>query len=270
MITSEGPRGRFLIATPTKCGTTTLEEMCRRHRGGRAGVPVDTFRIMDWESPRRQHRMSPPLGWDDAERYLMVRNPFERYMSMYEYLKAPHNYSKFGAKEIQRSEWRGWLMGREGVRGRPMDFEQFLWWLADARAEYGSGRWIKRRGSVFEPRAFRSPWVWLDSLTDSLEALRMQGGGGEVTVLRLENFWQEMSWLVETWGLRDVSTRASIRANRTLTYAGGGRAYYGATCSARAWGVDGEWLGGGRVGDCGRCAACAVGATEEAVVLGYA
>lgn len=234
MITSDAG---FVIATPTKCGTTTLEEMCRRHRGGRAYPGLPSFRIMDWEQPRRQHRMAlPAIGsgdtgweaWGDYDRYLMVRDPYARYVSVYEYLRAPHNYSKFGAKEIQGRDWRGWKMGRQGVDGYPLSFVGFLRWLIKARDEYSTARWAKRRGDLFTPFAYRSPWVWLDSLEDSLGAFAAQPGSrqGSVCLIWVENFWPSMAVLRGEYGLRSLSVRPTIHANKTLTYKGSVRSYW--------------------------------------------
>lgn len=268
MIVGDTGSTRFVIATPTKTGTTTLEECARRHAGGRisrGGVWKPDFRIMDWEKPRRQHRMVPPEGWENARRYMTVRNPFTRWVSVYEYLKAPHNYSKFGAKEIQRSEWRGWNDDRVGVRGRPLDFEQFLWWLVDARVEYGESRWVRRRGSLTSPGAWRSPWIWLDGLDVQLETVQL--GGVEVGLLRTESLWEDLERVRAevggTW-----STRASIHANKCLRYKGPVWEYWGATCARRLW-RDGEWRGSGVVGPCGSCAACAMGLYEESAAVGY-
>lgn len=306
MITSEGIGGAFVIATPTKCGTTTLEEMCRRHRGGRAYPGLPSFRIMDWEQPRRQHRMALPAptqgtDWDMADRYMMVRNPYLRYMSMYEYLRAPHNYSKFGAREVQGREWRGLAMGKSSLWAKmaPMRFEQFLFFIAESRLIYNNGRWAKRRGDLSQPFAYRSPWVWLDSLDVSRDLLRMQGRGREVGLIRLEEIWATLGLLKEQYQLRTLSVRPTIHANRTLTYMGNGggkpgvgvagrehnsdgihavaHAYWGSIkCTARLFrGSNGDapdgvfrpervlWVPG-----C-ECAACVVGVGKEAVALGY-
>lgn len=280
MITSETDGVKnFVIATPTKCGTTTLEEMCRRHGGGRVsrgGVEVPSFRIMSWEQPRRQHRMALPSGdgWGEADRYLMVRNPYLRYMSQYEYLRAPHNYSKFGAAAIQGREWRGWNMGRVGYKHAPLRFDQFLYFIADARKAYASGRWSKKRGQSTSPVFFRSPWVWLDSLSDSQYYLAMQpGGASAVTLIMLEHFWEAMGELKARYGLKTLSVRPTIRANRTLTYhPSGARGYWsGIHCSARVFSVGrGEYMGPRDATDpeC-ECAACAIGVADEAIAFGY-
>lgn len=282
MITSEGKVGRFIIATPTKCGTTTLEEMCRRHRGGRAGEPVDTFRIMDWEKPRRQHGMVPPEGWDAAARFIMVRNPYDRWVSVYEYLLNPANYSKWGAKEIQGSQWRGkWAYGEQQRLGSrpPMNFLQFVEFVIQSRREYASGRWANKRGPFLVPFHYRSPWVWLDRLDESALKLRNQSGFNKTTdvlwSLRLENFWDGMELLKDWYGLADLSVRRSIHANRSLRRKDGvgGPTYWGGmvSCGQHVTRGEGEgMLAAGKVWDrCGICPACRLGVDVEARALGY-
>jgi hypothetical protein len=293
MITSDTKGGRFVIATPTKCGTTTLEELARRHRGGRAGKPLNSFRIMDWESPRRQHRMALPSHlvrgyWGTADRYMMVRNPWARYVSQYHYLKNPTNYSKTMAKEIQGREWGGKHTGRAWFDEDPLSFGEFLELVAEFRKVYSNKRWTKRRGELTDPAFYRSPWVWLDSQVDSLTYLGKQPGselGQGVRVLRLENIWGELRTLKERYGLDALYLKESIHANRTLTYGEGKgkpgglggyepwRAYYGLEfnmCSESfnsvAFGTctyAGYWVAGA-------CPACQVGIAKEAVQLGYA
>jgi hypothetical protein len=284
MITSENAVRPFVIATPTKCGTTTLEEMCRRHRGGRAQPGLPSFRIMDWEQPRRQHRMALPrndalvardangkvLDWGDADRYLMVRNPYKRYMSMFEYLRAPHNYSKFGAREIQGREWRGRSRAGDWSDGPPMDFEQFLKFIAASRVLYGQGRWLKRRGYIADPFAYRSPWVWLDSLTDSQRYLMVQPGDSVVRLLHLEQFWDEMAMLKHTYELKSLSVRPTIRANKTLTYMGNAADYWGGIKHGRrAFDGLGRYKGPVLSVDGCACGACMVRVGDEAAALGY-
>lgn len=266
MITSDGPLGRFVIATPTKCGTTTLEEMARRHAGGRisrGGVWQDDFRIMDWQSPRRQHAMYPPTGWESAARYLVVRSPFARYVSIYEYLRAPHNYSKWGAAEIQGREWQGTKLGRKGVGGPPMSFAQFLTFIADSRVGYGGRHWRRRRGPADNPFHFRSPWVWIDPLTYSVKCLKQGPGGASVPVwpIHLETLWDDLDALVEEWGL-DVSTRRTIHANRCLTYGQPVEDYFEGMCGP-------ELQLEGCIGGVELCPSCRVGVRYEAQALGY-
>jgi len=218
-----------------------------------------------------------PVGrWADVDRYMMVRNPFTRYMSQYEYLRAPHNYSKFGAREIQGRDWPGYDKGRPMVgkwyKREPMTFEQFLFFIDSSRFAYGDRRWTKRRGDPStDPRAWRSPWIWLVPLDVQMGHLAAAPGKGrlEVNVLRLENLWSDLTLLKSAYGLYTLDLRPSIRANKTLTY---GEAtpedYWGFAC--REIEYDGTWTYvEGRAGECGECAACRIGVWREAEALGY-
>jgi hypothetical protein len=215
--------------------------------------------------------------WRRADRYLMVRNPYTRYMSMYEYLRAPHNYTKFGAREIQGKTWGGLQRGRPSPYAdrEPMNFEEFLLWLVAARKEYGNGRWEKRRGPHTTPFAFRSPWVWLDSLVDSWHHLAAQPSEGEIRtgVVYLEHIWEHMAGLRSLYGLGTLSVRGTIRANRTLTYRdGGGAAYWGGVgCARSVFSHDGRFNARAVVFSVGcGCAACAVEVAAEAQFFSYA
>lgn len=286
MITSsEG----FLIATPTKCATTTLEAVARRHMRN-AGIDADVFRIMDWDSPRRQHRMAlPPMAeghvyeddpeqrdnaWGDVDRYLFVRNPYRRYMSIYTYLSAPANYSQWGARDIQGVDWGG--HDESKVLHHPkMSFETFLFWLADKREEAAA---LNTRGDIEDGRAYRSPWVWTDSLSESAAYLRAQPGEaeGDVEFLPMESMWTCLKTLAQDYDLAGLDL-SPIHANRSTGYGPSGAApeshefWGGIKCARKVW--RGGTYNGAAVGDavgagC-HCAACAVGVSAEALDVGY-
>lgn len=287
MITS---RGNFIIATPTKCGTTTLEEMARRHAGGRisrGGVWQEDFRIMDWEHPRRQHRMALPpqrdgdRPWGDVQRCIVVRNPYLRYLSMYMYLREARNFSQWGAREVQGSAWPGPMAQR--LHHEPMAFETFLHWLADRRADARARRVVRQRGDLRTGRAYRSPWVWLDPLPSSVVALASQPGSqaGVVVLLKLEALEQDLGAVLKRSGVSVAAGRGGsvvgIRANRTMSLAGAG----GDSAAGEGWawgGVRhgrhvfdhmGAFQGPCEVVDGCTCGACVILAAEEARFLGY-
>lgn len=290
MITS---KGKFIIATPTKCGTTTLEELARRHAGGRisrGGVWDESFRIMDWEAPRRQHRMALPPdrgvseGWGNVDRYVVVRNPYLRYLSIYMYLKEPRNFSQWGAREVQGCNWPGQSNYR--LAHEPMCFETFLQWLVDKRAEYSSaGLMGKRRGAVYEGRAYRSPWVWLDPLPRSVWFLASQSGSqqGRVSLLRLENLEADLGEVLDG---HDVALRRwdrlglHIWANKTIGLqklgagdrglaASQGWAWGGIRHGRKVFSADGTYAGPVERHDGCDCGACLIDAGAEAQFCGY-
>jgi hypothetical protein len=222
--------------------------------------------------------MVPPDGWHDADRWFLARSPITRYVSMYEYLRAPHNYSKFGAREVQGRYWGG--IGKPGMRSDyafedPMNFREFMRFLAYSREAYTARRWVRRRGPLDSPYAWRSPWIWLDPLDKQREvflrpAWTLLRGWGD---LRLETLWDDLDALMLRYGLDgEVSTKRSIHANKTLTYSGEGveryMHYYSGTCLwyALERGAGVRWADEHR---CGTCAACALDVVGECARLGY-
>lgn len=331
MITGETDKGRFVLATPTKCGTTTLEAVANRHARNEPGEK-DAFRIMDWDSPRRQHRMCLPpavtdraghpsddmvdemvknghLGpddvgsawpeadsageWSDADRWLLVRNPFTRYMSVYTYLRAPANYSQWGARLVQGREWGG--HDPEKVYDTdPMTFNQFLLFLSAQREINGSPQWGSRRGPLNDGRAYRSPWVWTDSLTMSLEFLTNQpclgcneegddpadcsftGVAHEVRYIHLETVWEDLALMSAEYGLGEAGLLlGGLHSNRSTGYGDKGAApgsdefWGGIKCVKRVFkGRKFRGLQSMRCSD-DTCGACRIGVVAEAEELGY-
>lgn len=304
MITGETEEGKFIIATPTKCGTTTIETVAKRHARQEPG-DADIFRIMDWDKPRRQHRMAlPPMvmddaagdidimhegeriqygvegdwaDWGDAARYLLVRNPFTRYISMYTYLSAPANYSQWGARTIQGRAWGGHDSSRR-IDSDPMGFEEFLIWLAQQRElNYDPNK----RGSLTTGFAYRSPWVWTDSLTMSQDFLASQpAADGEesgviMDYIRLENVWLDLASLLRMYGIEEDVTLGGIHSNRSTGRGDGGAVpgseefWGGISCTRKVFKKRKfRPLGAMTVDGCG-CGACRIGVVREAEALGY-
>lgn len=321
MICGKTERGQYIIATPTKCGMTTLKELARRHAGqhisdadrllidtsrlGRQAPPIANFRQANWEEPSRDHRMSIPLdgqeGWGTADRWMLVRNPFARWVSVYEYLRLGRNYSQWMARAVQGSAWpKNDTHYNPWSECDPMDYGEFLDMIVSKRLEFFSNRMIKRRGFYTDARAYRSPWIWTDTLWESYHYLKDQPTlgtlsprdsdrwwRGEIQFLHIERIWEDLELLVERYGLYSppLSLRRSIHANRT-TYrhldghpvkADKGdsdywRAYYGprfGLCTP-----DGEWKCAAASGAAGagpedECAVCRLAMHAEAAVLGY-
>lgn len=279
MITGVTDKGAFIIGTPTKCATTTIESLARRHQRNSDGA-VD-FRLMDWDSPRRQHRMALPppcdwfADWSRARRYLLVRNPYRRYMSVYEYLRAPHNYSQWGARAVQGREWPGLAENAWGDDD-PMTFGEFLEFIVNTRTELAR-RGAVKRGDTTDGRAYRSPWVWTDSLADSLHLLAAQPGKGgrSVKFIRLENLEEDLGALARRFGIKGGNW-GGLRSNRTVRPFLGTPAETWAEfeCSRDVFGgKDGKTFRPALVTDWGdecECVVCRLGVAAEALVLGYA
>jgi hypothetical protein len=287
MIAGENKKGkRFTIATPTKCGTTSLEALA--HRLGRAAGGFEPeFRIMDWDRPRRQHRMALPprydpmtgkFGedygeWGDARRFIITRNPYRRYMSVFEYLRAPANYSQWGAARVQGWDWPGESETKR-VNRDPMNFGDFLLWLADERENPDWGTWGKRRDSLAVGRAYRSPWVWTDPLDFSREALDAQPGGGKTVVLWMERLWGEdgtMAALVRKYGLGIELPSRPPHSNRSKASSTPPQEYWGTwPHSKRVYNGRGEFrpFRSAFVQGCD-CPPCRIGVHTEAATLAY-
>jgi hypothetical protein len=214
MIISEA--GRFFIATPTKCGTTTLESIAARNMREGEG---ETLRVLDdpdtGDTRRRQHRMVVPQGHNDWNRYMLVRHPYSRMTSVYEYLLAPANYSQWGAREIQGNAWPGARRGMMVDRA-PMDFLSFLRWLEGERVKSASSEMVGARGDTGTSRAYRSPWVWTDSLGESLGYLKAGRAVRSVSLIRLEQLWEDLEWLYRKHELDwDSINTGRLHSNRS-------------------------------------------------------
>lgn len=235
---------KLLIATPTKCGTTSLEHAVKKHikQGGDPDI-IDIFRVPF--EPRRQHRMSYPevLGFNGLDRYrrlMVVRDPRKRWESVYKYLGDPAQYSQWGSKYVQGRNWPGIeKLGREGVDADPMTFVQFLRWMFWVRDEHKAP---ERRGSLADGFAYRAPWVWSDGLDFSAKQWKPEA------VIRTEHLWDDFGAL----GL-EIEPSGNGHANAT-----------GHRSPAVSW--DGTCEGNGCVEARtagGKCAACKLGIPAE-------
>ena len=187
--------GKWFIATPTKTGTHSLEAIANR---------PDNADLMEvaGQSPgdnrRRMHRMAPDPTWGGYRGYLLVRNPWSRWVSVYEYLRAPKFYAQWGAKAVQGNTWGG-SNDPDVLRslGPPMSFERFLSWILHQRAEHYTTTSLHRRGFPSDSHAYRSPWIWLDSLTVSRRLLDANlNGVGPSGLLHLEHLEEELLRIV--------------------------------------------------------------------------
>ena len=249
----------FVIATPTKCGTTTIEHVAKRHNDPSFAIAAEIL-------PRRQHRMVMPTEAAEAgyRKMLLVRNPFTRYMSVYEYLRAPQNYSQWGARWVQGRLWPGKKYG-EWMEQDPMTFEEFLQFLIASRTNKAVR---KKRDALDQPRAYRSPWVWTDSLAMSYQALLANPGRDGVTLLRMESLWADLSAINHRYGV-GIDLKP-IHANRNKHYGSRDlRQYWAIGCKAKK-----VKKGGFLIPDLeGKakcdCVVCSLGVVTEAQMFGY-
>lgn len=132
MIVSE--THRFVIATPVKTATKSIESAARRG-GLRQVKPLE-------------HRMGVPKEYEDYDRFIMVRNPWARLPSVYEWLRRDGN----------KSQWP------RGHQAATEPFGAFLRFYAVARGLALRDRSDKRLVNG------RAPHMWVDSY-GTLESL---------------------------------------------------------------------------------------------------
>jgi len=178
-----------VIATPTKCGTTSIEALARS-RGSRLGLT--TVRP-------RQHRMVVPDEYANFRRYMMVRNPYDRLASIYLYLSNPSNYS----------QWAHWEVVDK-------TFTQFLYWYVRMRDHYNIQLAVDPGGAAHDDRWYKSPNLWLVSLGECMQVLQPQG------LIRLENLEADLK---ETG--RDEWGGKMLHSNRSTNRKKETRAMYG-------------------------------------------
>jgi hypothetical protein len=174
MIVSE--TAGFIIATPTKCGSTSLKSMARRHE---KHFDDEAFTVLHTGDKHRfyQHRMIPGEDRIDYDRYIIVRHPARRYLSIYDYMRSYTNYSAWSANIAQGDEWPEFCGGKpngnkQRRQGPPLTFSEYMWYLVEQRDVVNDpsnpeNHW-KRGNTEDDPSAFRAPWVWTDSLYDSM------------------------------------------------------------------------------------------------------
>ena len=111
---------RFVILTPTKTGTFSLEAALKE-RGG-------------WEQRMPRHGMEIPKAWHKATVLVMCRNPYHRLVSMYHYgkVKKHSRLLKWGQHGFPAFV-RNWLDAR--AKGKPHDWVTLVSEYLDAARE---------------------------------------------------------------------------------------------------------------------------------------
>lgn len=140
---------RIVIATPTKCGKTTIESMVRR------SMTADISRNLEVVRPG-QHRLDCPEQARGYVRYMMVRDPWRRLLSQWSFLANPKSKGEHRAKEIQQ-----------------LSFAQFVeWWLA-YRTEYME--WQVPWKELPAAGLWSAPARWLMTLKECAEVWHPDG-----------------------------------------------------------------------------------------------
>lgn len=124
--------GKFVMTSPTKCGTQSLHALANATHG------------MEWF--RTNHMTDVPSKYSTLPRWLMVRNPYSRLVSMYSFLTRQRQWA---ARPIHQANG-----------GKGMTFDQFVRFMREQRAEH-----------LDSPKAtsLRAPWVYIWSLSEFSE-----------------------------------------------------------------------------------------------------
>lgn len=151
---------KFIIACPTKTGTNSMRAIVEKHR--RAGGSADVLDLLTGEATTR-HRIAPPPGKEKYTRFMMVREPRARLVSMYEYLRRKD--WEWSSKLITQAEQ---MEGR-----REVGWLRMLGIIAEGRAEpdYFDGGLRGAHGS--------RPWMWTDRQSEMLRFLYGRDMDGE-------------------------------------------------------------------------------------------
>lgn len=199
----------FIIATPVKTGTTSLQSLAMSWLR-RDGDP-HVLRLMSGHGGETtKHRMCPPHGLEHYTRYMTVRNPFTRVPSMYEWMrKWPHPsvlHNTIHDAESTGDRVSGWVafVNRlESLRS------------ADSYREGGQ----RRQGA-------NQPFMWTDTQIEHLCYLMGMDADGstlpwfresDVVTLSTEDLSNEWQMLLRMHGVeeRDLASLEMPHANRS-------------------------------------------------------
>lgn len=173
MIVSD--KYQFVIACPTKTGTNTLRAVVQKWK--RQGGSANVLDLLTNEQSTR-HRIAPPPGKEDYTRYIMVRDPAARLVSMYEYLR--------------RKEWE-WcakvILDTEFSQGREAAWLYMLDMIIAVRNSEGYFDDGRRKWHGIRP------YMWTDRLSEMEEYLagyepvgnHLAWHDSSVTALQLED-----------------------------------------------------------------------------------
>lgn len=154
----------FVIATPPKCGTHSYEALSKIVPG--------------MAMIRPQHLMIVPEEHADKLRYICVRDPYDRLVSMWTFICHSSNRTQWGAKIV-----------------RGYDFDEWLTFYINGQAEAEERPWQQGR----------SPWTWTKTLTQCAGSvvLATPGKGARLPTipLKLEEADDALARLVKRHGL---------------------------------------------------------------------
>lgn len=152
---------KVVIATPTKCGKTSLEAMVKRSLNADVGRNLEVVRP-------GQHRLDlPPSADDSYTRLMMVRNPWSRLVSTWSFLANPKSKGEHRAKEIQQ-----------------MSFSHFVHWWLKYRDDWCALRFLD---DATPAQLWSAPERWLMNLTECAYVWNPDG------LVHLENMERDLA-----------------------------------------------------------------------------
>ena len=193
----------FIVGLPTKCGTNSMRNMAINYN--KRGTHWDEL----YEIKELRHRMDIPVEYEHYTRAIVVRNPFARVVSMYEYLRR-HSW-----------EWKNKdILEAESRLGRRKAWTWFLNMLVDEQViaaekdAIGDGYWRRKVHG-------RRPYIWTDTMS---QLMRFMGGSepgvefpweqAPVTQLRLEHLNRDWSLFTRSLGWQDAPMPKRNNATR--------------------------------------------------------
>lgn len=197
---------KFIVGLPTKCGTNSMRNMALTYMRTAGTEELQEVREL-------RHRLAVPEGCEGYQRAMVIRNPFSRVTSMYEYLR--RNTWEWKYKELMEAEVR---------LGRRRGWTFFLNMLIDEQAAAaekdttGDGYWRRKVHG-------RRPYIWTDTLSAQARFLGAQEPGvsfpwpqADVRLLKLEslaNDWDDFARSCD-WFTAPVPKKANVTRGEKL------------------------------------------------------
>lgn len=196
MIVSQ--KYEFIIACPTKTGTTSMNGMVKSWL--RSGGSSYVLNVVSGLSSTK-HRIAPPPGMESFDRYMLVRDPHIRMVSMYEWLRRKPQDEPIGRMILEAEERHG---RRHGGAAGWMRLLEAIALIRESNGYFADGQ-----------RKFHGvrPFMWTDTQSELLEYLGGMDAGGcslpwagdDPMPLQLEDFDREWGELLSE---RDVEEDA--------------------------------------------------------------
>lgn len=173
---------KVLISTPAKTATASMEAVAR---GRRAEEAPEGMGIVYWpDGQKKPHTMVIPdhiSGVKNYKRYMLVRNPYQRLVSLYYWLKKPYHIP---------GEWP-----EKADDIRAIDtFSEFVHWWVRMRDEYGYNGRHPVRLQFSDPSFWMHPHCWMVTYAECASQFNPH------YILHLEKLEAELKAIRGDWG----------------------------------------------------------------------